>query len=45
VRLTIAMNRLVERRSPVLTFLPRQSAINRQLGMIRHKTLQMFGHD
>ncbi|MGA2098736.1 MAG: tetratricopeptide repeat protein [Candidatus Acidiferrum sp.] len=45
VRLTIAMNRLVERRSPVLAFLPRQNPINRQLGMIRHKTLRMFGQE
>src|ERR1700676_4633071 len=45
VRLTIAMNRLAERRPPVLTFLTRQNPLNRQLGMLRHKTLQMFGHD
>src|SRR5277367_6908584 len=45
VRLTIAMNRLAERRPPVLTFLTRQNPINRQLGMIRHKTLRMFGQD
>jgi Flp pilus assembly protein TadD len=45
VRLTIAMNRLAERRPPVLTFLPRQNPINRQLGMLRHKTLRIFGHD
>src|SRR5579864_5390619 len=45
VRLTIAMNKLVERRSPVLTFLTRQNPLNRQLGMLRHKTLQMFGQD
>src|SRR5580692_4247005 len=45
VRLTIAMNRLVERRPPVLTFLTRQHPINRQLGIIRHKTLRIFGQD
>jgi tetratricopeptide (TPR) repeat protein len=45
VRLTIAMNRLVERRPPVLTFLTRQNPLNRQLGILRHKTLQMFGQD
>src|ERR1035437_1487506 len=45
VRLTIAMNRLVERRPPVLTFLTRQNALNRQLGMLRHKTLQVFGQE
>src|SRR5579864_2985352 len=42
VRLTIAMNKLTERRRPVLSFLERQHPINRQLGMLRHKTLQMF---
>ena len=45
VRLTIAMNRLAERRPPVLTFLTRQNPLNRQLGMLRHKTLQIFGQD
>ncbi|HTQ62945.1 MAG TPA: tetratricopeptide repeat protein [Candidatus Solibacter sp.] len=45
VRLTIAMNRLVERRPPVLGFLTRKHPLNRQLGMLRHKTLSMFGQD
>jgi len=45
VRLTIAMNRLVERRPPVLTFLTRQNPLNRQLGILRHKTLRIFGQD
>jgi Flp pilus assembly protein TadD len=45
VRLTIAMNRLAERRPPVLTFLERKHPINRQLGMLRHKTMRMFGQD
>jgi len=45
VRLTIAMNRLVQRRSPVLTFLERRHPLNRQLGILRHRTLQMFGQD
>ena len=45
VRLTIAMNRLVERRPPVFTFLTRQNLLNRQLGMLRHKTLHMFGQE
>src|SRR5579864_1285974 len=45
VRLTIAMNKLVERRAPVLGFLGRKHLLNRQLGIIRHKTLQMFGQD
>src|SRR6516164_4371589 len=43
VSLSIAMNRLTERRPPVLSFLERRHPLNRQLGMIRHKTLQMFG--
>ncbi len=45
VRLTIAMNRLVQRRSPVLAFLERRHPLNRQLGILRHRTLQMFGQD
>ncbi len=43
VRLNIALNRLTRRRPPVLSFLARQNLLNRQLGMIRHRTLQMFG--
>lgn len=43
VRLTIAMNRLVHRRSPVLSFLSRKHPLNRQLGILRHRTLQMIG--
>jgi len=45
VRLTIAMNRLVTRRAPVLAFLERKHPLNRQLGILRHRTLQMFGQD
>jgi tetratricopeptide (TPR) repeat protein len=45
VRLTIAMNRLAERRPPVLTFLERKHPLNRQLGILRHKTLRMFGQE
>jgi Flp pilus assembly protein TadD len=45
VRLTIAMNKLTHRRSPVLTFLERKHPINRQLGMLRHRTLRIFGQD
>jgi Flp pilus assembly protein TadD len=44
VRLTIAMNRLVPRRSPVLRFLGRTHPLNRQLGILRHRTLNMLGH-
>lgn len=43
VRLNIAMNRLVPRRAPVLTFLHRTNPINRQLGILRHRTLNVFG--
>jgi Flp pilus assembly protein TadD len=45
VRLTIAMNKLTHRRSPVLTFLERKHPINRQLGLLRHQTLRIFGQD
>src|SRR6201984_634473 len=45
VRLTIAMNRLAERRRPVLGFLPRRHPLNRQLGILRHTTLKMFGQE
>src|ERR1700685_4099866 len=45
VRLTIAMNRLTRRREPVLSFLNRQHPVNRQLGMIRHRALQMMNKD
>src|ERR1700722_14045224 len=45
VRLTIAMNRLTRRREPVLSFLNRQHPVNRQLGMIRHRALQIMNKD
>jgi len=45
VRLTIAMNKLTPRRQPVLTFLTRRHPLNRQLGMLRHRALRMFGND
>jgi Flp pilus assembly protein TadD len=44
IRLTIAMNKLAHRRRPVLSFLRRTHPINRQLGIIRHRTLNLFGH-
>jgi len=44
VRLNIAMNRLTERRRPVLPFLMRKHPLNRQLGILRHRTLQMLGY-
>ena len=43
IRLTIAMNKLSPRRLPVVGFLHRSHPINRQLGMIRHKTLNILG--
>ena len=43
VRLNIAMNRLTHRRRPVLSFLERKHPLNRQLGVIRHRTLEIFG--
>ena len=45
VRLSIALNRLMHRRAPVFSFLERRHPVNRQLGIIRHRTLQMFGRD
>jgi Flp pilus assembly protein TadD len=42
VRLNLAMNRLVERRRPVLRFLTRRHPLNRQLGVLRHKAMQIF---
>jgi tetratricopeptide (TPR) repeat protein len=45
VRLTIAMNKLTERRSPVFSFLARRHPVNRQLGLLRHKTMQLFGQE
>jgi tetratricopeptide (TPR) repeat protein len=45
VRLTIAMNKMTHRRAPVLSFLQRTHPVNRQLGILRHRTLQAFGQD
>ena len=45
VRLTIAMNKLTERRSPVFSFLARRHPLNRQFGLLRHKTMQLFGQE
>jgi Flp pilus assembly protein TadD len=42
VRLNLAMNRLMERRRPVLGFLRRRHPLNRQLGILRHKAMQIF---
>jgi Flp pilus assembly protein TadD len=45
VRLNLAINRLTPRRDPVLRFLPRQHALNKQLGALRHRTMHFFGQD
>jgi predicted Zn-dependent protease len=42
VRLTIAMNRLMQRREPVLSFLSRRNPVNRKLGVIRHRAMQIL---
>jgi hypothetical protein len=42
VRLTIAMNKLTPRRQPVLSFLGRTHPLNRQLGILRHRTMRIF---
>ena len=44
VRLNLAINRLVERRPPVFSFLSRRHPLNRQIGRLRHRTLGMFGN-
>jgi len=43
VRLNIALNKLTQRRAPVFGFLARRHPLNRQVGKIRHRTLQLFG--
>src|SRR5215467_10218634 len=43
VRLNLALNRLVQRRSPVFSFLARRHPLNRQIGRLRHRTLEMIG--
>ena len=45
IRLNIAMNKLTHRREPVLGFLARKHPLNRQLGILRHRTLRMFGQE
>ena len=41
-RLKMALDRLALRRPPVLPFLPRAHLINRNLGKLRHHTLQVL---
>jgi Flp pilus assembly protein TadD len=43
VRLNIAMSKLTQRRAPVLAFLSRRHPLNRQLGLIRHRTMRLLG--
>lgn len=43
VRLTIALNKLTPRRRPILSFLGRRHPLNRQLGIIRHRAMRLFG--
>src|SRR6202051_1371775 len=43
VRLTIAMNKLMQRREPVISFLTRRHPVNRQLGLLRHRAMRMLG--
>jgi Flp pilus assembly protein TadD len=43
VRLSIAMNKLIHRRSPVFSFLKRTHPLNRQMGLLRHRTLRILG--
>ncbi|GAC1668475.1 MAG: hypothetical protein NVS9B4_24400 [Candidatus Acidiferrum sp.] len=45
VRLTIALNKLAHRRQPVLPFLERTHLLNKKLGALRHRTLQMLHPD
>ncbi len=43
VRLSLALNRLTARRQPVFSFLSRTNPLNRQFGLLRHRTMQMLG--
>jgi Flp pilus assembly protein TadD len=43
VRLTIAMNKLMQRREPVISFLTRRHPVNRQLGLLRHRAMRILG--
>ena len=42
VRLTRALGKLGLRRTPVLTFLGRKSAVNRRLGKLRHRAFKLL---
>ena len=43
VRLNLALNRLMQRRAPVFSFLSRRHPLNRSVGKIRHRTLELLG--
>jgi len=43
VRLNLAIDRLAQRKPPVLSFLSRRHPVNRHLGKLRHGTMKMFG--
>src|SRR5882724_2724920 len=43
IRLSIALNKLTQRRSPVFSFLTRRHPVNRQLGLLRHRAMRMLG--
>src|SRR4030088_407908 len=43
IRLTIAMNKLTERRSPVLSFLGRRHPPTRRLGFLSLRPMRVFG--
>lgn len=42
-RIQAALNKLSFRRPPILRFLPRRHFLNRNLGRLRHRTLELFG--
>ena len=43
VRLNLALNRLVTRRPPVFSFLSRRHPLNKSVGKLRHRTLELLG--
>lgn len=43
LRLKVMLGKLVRRRSPVIPFLERQHFLNRQLGLLRHRTMNALG--
>ena len=43
IRLNIAMAKLTPRRNPIFTFLERKHPLNRHFGLLRHKTMEVFG--